>query len=77
MACPADVRQYDAVEAALGAMQEAYGEIDILIAGAAGNFPAPALGMSASSLAVVVNATRIGRRRRAKPALPHPHEALA
>ncbi|MBA8884138.1 heavy metal translocating P-type ATPase [Dokdonella fugitiva] len=36
-----------------------------------------ALGMSASSLAVVVNATRIGRRRRAKPALPHPHEALA
>ncbi|HEU0221550.1 MAG TPA: SDR family NAD(P)-dependent oxidoreductase, partial [Paracoccaceae bacterium] len=39
-----DVRDYAAVEAALADFHAAVGEIDVLIAGQAGNFPAPALG---------------------------------
>src|SRR6201987_4597962 len=34
-----DVREYSAVEAALKRTHDEFGEIDILIAGAAGNFP--------------------------------------
>ncbi|HPU15939.1 MAG TPA: SDR family NAD(P)-dependent oxidoreductase, partial [Polymorphobacter sp.] len=48
MGIAADVRDYAAVEAALAATQAAYGDIDIVISGAAGNFVAPALGMSAN-----------------------------
>ena len=39
----ADVRQFDAVEAAFKSTKEQLGEIDVLISGAAGNFPAPAV----------------------------------
>ena len=39
----ADVREYKALESALRQTRERYGEIDILVCGAAGNFPAPAL----------------------------------
>ena len=42
----ADVREFEAVEAALAAAAQAHGGIDVLVCGAAGNFPAPALGMS-------------------------------
>ena len=45
MGLQADVREYAAVEAALKKARETYGEIDILVCGAAGNFPAPVLGM--------------------------------
>ena len=36
-----DVRDYPAVEAALRKTREQFGEIDILVCAAAGNFPAP------------------------------------
>ena len=39
----ADVRDYAAIEAAITKTGEELGEIDIVICGAAGNFPAPAL----------------------------------
>lgn len=55
MGCQADVRQYDAVDAALKQTFEAYGPIDIVIAGAAGNFPAPVLGMSANGFKAVID----------------------
>jgi NAD(P)-dependent dehydrogenase (short-subunit alcohol dehydrogenase family) len=42
----ADVRDYGAIGAALQKTREQYGEIDILLCGAVGNFPAPALGCS-------------------------------
>ena len=42
----ADVRDYEALAAAIGAARAEFGEIDIVVCGAAGNFPAPALGMS-------------------------------
>jgi NADP-dependent 3-hydroxy acid dehydrogenase YdfG len=46
-----DVRDYPAVEAALQKTRDQFGEIDILVCGAAGNFPAPVLGMSANGCA--------------------------
>jgi NAD(P)-dependent dehydrogenase (short-subunit alcohol dehydrogenase family) len=49
-----DVRDYGAVQAALRQTREQFGEIDILICGAAGNFPAPALGISANGFKAVV-----------------------
>ena len=45
-----DVRDYPAVEAALQKTRDQFGEIDILVCGAAGNFPAPVLGMSANGI---------------------------
>ncbi|HET6760732.1 MAG TPA: SDR family NAD(P)-dependent oxidoreductase, partial [Gemmatimonadaceae bacterium] len=45
---PADVRDYDALASAIRSAREAHGEIDLVVCGAAGNFPAPALGMSAN-----------------------------
>ena len=51
----ADVRDEVAIEAALRRCHEAYGDIDILVSGAAGNFVAPALGMSAKGFRTVVD----------------------
>src|SRR5256885_10587027 len=48
MGVSADVRDYAAVDAAFKKTVEAWGEIDLLVCGAAGNFSAPALGMSAT-----------------------------
>jgi len=54
---PADVRDYDALSAAIKSAREAHGEIDLVVCGAAGNFPAPALGMSANGFKAVVLGT--------------------
>ena len=56
----ADVRDYAAVEAALRRTHETFGEIDIVLSGAAGNFVAPALGMSANGFKTVVDIDLIG-----------------
>lgn len=55
-----DVRDYAAVEDALSRAHEAFGPIDILLCGAAGNFPAPALGMSANGFKAVVDIDLLG-----------------
>src|SRR5271167_1268404 len=55
-----DVREYPAVEAALERTREELGEIDILVAGAAGNFPAPVLGMSANAFKAVIDIDLLG-----------------
>ena len=56
----ADVRDYAAVEAALRETAERFGKIDIVLSGAAGNFVAPALGMSANGFKTVVDIDLIG-----------------
>jgi NAD(P)-dependent dehydrogenase (short-subunit alcohol dehydrogenase family) len=56
----ADVRNYDAVEASLAATRERFGEIDIVVSGAAGNFLAPVIGMSANAFRTVVDIDLIG-----------------
>lgn len=56
----ADVRDYTAVEAALKAAVAQLGKIDVLISGAAGNFPAPALGMSSNGFKAVIDIDLLG-----------------
>lgn len=55
-----DVREYDAVAAALRAAQEHFGPIDMLVSGAAGNFIARALDMSAKGFRTVVDIDLLG-----------------
>jgi len=55
-----DVREYPAVEAALKRTRDQFGEIDILVSGAAGNFPAPVLGMSANAFKAVIDIDLLG-----------------
>jgi NAD(P)-dependent dehydrogenase (short-subunit alcohol dehydrogenase family) len=57
---PADVRNVEAISAALKAAHDSLGEIDILVSGAAGNFPSPALGMSANGFKAVVDIDLLG-----------------
>jgi NAD(P)-dependent dehydrogenase (short-subunit alcohol dehydrogenase family) len=56
----ADVRDYDALSAAIKAASDAHGKIDIVVCGAAGNFPAPALGMSANAFKSVIDIDLLG-----------------
>ena len=56
----ADVREYEKLEAALKSAAEALGPLDIVVAGQAGNFYAPALGMSANGFKSVVDIDLIG-----------------
>ena len=56
----ADVRDYEAVEAAIAATQAAYGDIDIVISGAAGNFLSPAIGVSANAFKTVIDIDLLG-----------------
>ncbi len=56
----ADVRDAEAIEAALRAAHERFGPIDTLVSGAAGNFVAPALGMSPKGFKTVVDIDLLG-----------------
>ena len=56
----ADVREYDAVAQSLQATVAAFGPIDIVVSGAAGNFPAPAVSISAKGFKTVVDIDLIG-----------------
>lgn len=60
MGMAADVREFAAVEKTLAAVRESYGEIDIVISGAAGNFMCPAVGMSANAFKTVVDIDLLG-----------------
>lgn len=56
----ADVRDYTAVHGALAQVNDQFGRIDIVVSGAAGNFLAPALGMSANAFKTVVDIDLLG-----------------
>ena len=58
----ADVRDFAAVEAALDGAVKAFGLIDVLVCGAAGNFPAPALGISSNGFKAVLEIDVLGTR---------------
>lgn len=57
---PADVRDYDAVASAIRSAREAHGDIDLVVCGAAGNFPAAVLGMSANGFKSIVEIDLLG-----------------
>ena len=56
----ADVRDAAAVNEALASAAGALGPFDVLVSGAAGNFPAPALGMSEKGFRSVVDIDLVG-----------------
>jgi NAD(P)-dependent dehydrogenase (short-subunit alcohol dehydrogenase family) len=68
---PADVRDYETLSAAIASARAKFGEIDIVVCGAAGNFPAPALGMSANGFKSVVDIDLLGTFNTCRAAFEH------
>jgi len=66
-----DVRDYAAVEGAFKETQSRLGDIDVLISGAAGNFPAPALGISPNGFKSVVDIDLLGTFHVLRSAFPY------
>ena len=66
-----DVRNYADVEAALVQTREQLGEIDFLFCIAAGNFPAPAIGMSANAFKSVIDIDVLGTFNTCRAAYAH------
>lgn len=60
MCMPVDVRDYPAVEASMQQAVQQYGPLDIVIAGAAGNFFAPAVSISAKGFKTVMDIDLLG-----------------
>ncbi|MDQ3031836.1 MAG: SDR family oxidoreductase [Myxococcota bacterium] len=60
IACPADVRSPQEVEAALDRALERFGALDVVVNGAAGNFLAPAAQLSYNGLKTVVEIDTLG-----------------
>jgi NAD(P)-dependent dehydrogenase (short-subunit alcohol dehydrogenase family) len=67
----ADVREVPAVENAFKETQAHLGNIDVLISGAAGNFPAPALGISPNGFKSVVDIDLLGTFHVLRSAFPY------
>jgi NAD(P)-dependent dehydrogenase (short-subunit alcohol dehydrogenase family) len=67
----ADVREYEALAAAISSAREEHGEIDLVVCGAAGNFPAPALGMSANGFKAVIDIDLLGTFNTCRAAFEH------
>lgn len=67
----ADVREYAAVEKALAKVKETLGTIDVVVCGAAGNFPAPAIGMSSNAFKSVVEIDLLGTFHVCRAAFEH------
>ncbi|WP_075185772.1 SDR family oxidoreductase [Teredinibacter haidensis] len=60
MGFTADVRDQEAVKTGFAGIEKAYGKFDVLVSGAAGNFPALANGMSANGFKSVVDIDLLG-----------------
>jgi NAD(P)-dependent dehydrogenase (short-subunit alcohol dehydrogenase family) len=67
----ADVRSYEAVAAAFAATAAAFGPIDVLISGAAGNFPAPAAALSPNGFKSVMDIDLLGTFHVMKASFEH------
>ncbi len=66
-----DVRDVEGVKAAFAGAYEQLGSIDVLVSGAAGNFPAPAMGMSANGFKSVVDIDLLGTFHVMQAAYPY------
>jgi len=66
-----DVREFPALEAAFQKTRDQFGEIDILVCGAAGNFPAPVIGMSANAFKAVIDIDLLGTFNTCRAAYAH------
>src|SRR3984885_14067268 len=66
-----DVRDYAGVSAAVARTRDELGEIDIVVCGAAGNFPAPVTGMSANGFKAVIDIDLLGTFNTCRAAYEH------
>ena len=66
-----DVRDYKVVEEIFKKFNEQHGEIDVLISGTAGNFPAPAMGISSNGFKAVVDIDLLGTFHVMRSAYPY------
>jgi NAD(P)-dependent dehydrogenase (short-subunit alcohol dehydrogenase family) len=71
LACPADVRVYDALASGVAACVRRFGRLDVVICSAAGNFPAPAAGLSANGFRAVVDIDLCGTFNAARASFEH------
>ncbi len=71
MGVTADVRDYSAMAERLAEVAGAFGGLDILICGAAGNFPAPVLAMSSNGFKAVVDIDLLGTFNATRAAFEH------
>ncbi len=67
----ADVRDYTAVDAAFKDVASRFGTLDVLISGAAGNFPSPAMGISPNGFKSVVDIDLLGTFHVVRAAFPY------
>jgi NAD(P)-dependent dehydrogenase (short-subunit alcohol dehydrogenase family) len=67
----ADVRDYDALVRSVSATRERFGAIDIVVCGAAGNFPAFANEMSANAFKSVIDIDLLGTFNTCRAAFEH------
>lgn len=66
-----DVRDYEGMESTIGEAVEELGPIETLLCGAAGNFPAPAVGMSGNGFGSVVDIDLKGTFNACRAAFEH------
>ena len=71
MGVSADVRDFAALQAAAAAGAEQFGPYDIVLCGAAGNFPAPVDGISPNGFKTVVDIDLLGTYNTIKACAPH------
>ncbi|MFV0460693.1 MAG: SDR family oxidoreductase [Actinomycetales bacterium] len=71
MGFAADVREASAIKDGLGSVHEEYGDFDVLVSGAAGNFPATAIGMSANAFRSVIEIDLLGSFHVVQGAYPY------
>ncbi len=70
MGFSADVRDFDAVTEGLASVHAAWGDFDVLVSGAAGNFPATVNGMSVNAFKSVVDIDLMGTIHVMKASFP-------
>ncbi|ACO44998.1 SDR family oxidoreductase [Deinococcus deserti] len=71
MGVSADVRDFAALQAAAEQATSEFGPLDIVLAGAAGNFPAPVDGISPNGFKTVVDIDLLGTYNTIKACAPH------
>jgi NAD(P)-dependent dehydrogenase (short-subunit alcohol dehydrogenase family) len=74
MGTPGDVREFSDVRNAIERTYQAMGEIDIVVCGAAGNFPAPVTGISSNGFRAVMEIDLLGTFHTCRAAFERLHK---
>ncbi len=71
MGFSADVREVDAIKASIDSIAATWGKLDVVVSGAAGNFPALAMGMSPNGFRSVIEIDLLGTFHVMQAVYPH------